>query len=358
MKSSKNKEKLKSKITKLKQKSKRAINYQPLLDGHGSSNHAKKPYSGPAYETYSQINWNKAWDDWQSLKEDGTYKYRNARELAKELARGISSKDSDKRAKYIMTVIGPQSVSNSDLVPWLGDWEYARACRFIGETEKESLLFGNPRIHAVRETVKQNFDALKVAKSIGTNVTLTWLANFEAAATKCDAYWQSKLWNPKYSTKKNHQYFKLWAEQKSFLFSRVIDSCNEILKCFGVGKDDIALLTQMMIASMKDTLGQQTANVMIAASTGMRLDGNQLTLSDGGSTSGNNGLPENAWEANPTLRLMMSTFFTKNVMFGMEHPGIEIPGVPKEDTRTDPRKDPIKDIDGKANGGAISKKPN
>jgi hypothetical protein len=130
---------------------------------------------------------------------------------------------------------------------------------------------------------------------------------------------------------------------QEYIFSRTIDSVRQVLRCFGVGENDVALLTQMMIAAMRERLGGDAARIMMASASGVKVIEGQMGASpeasgDGVIIDGTN----KAFTDNPHLKLLMGTFVTKSQVYNMAHPDINLDGVPKADERTDPALDPPK----------------
>jgi hypothetical protein len=127
---------------------------------------------------------------------------------------------------------------------------------------------------------------------------------------------------------------------------------------FGVEQNDISLLAQMMIASCRNRLGDGTANMMMAAASGIKVieGNNQLTApeqqGDQSVIDGSHDMIKN----NPQLSLMFGSFIAKSQMYKMQQPDLEIEGVPKEDTSTDPAKDPARlKANGKHTNGKVAR---
>lgn len=295
------------------------------------------------YEYFKSVKWDAAWKEFLELKEDGTYKHQTSWGLIKHLV--PSGKEKDEQRKWLYAAIGPRDKSvKKKPVPYLGDWSYNRACLFTGELKTESLLYGNPKVIAVREMVKNNIDALKISQSFG-ELLMGWMARYDTWATQIDERFKYNLFDPKLSDEKNERRFAQYTKMQEYMFNRTIDCTRQILKCFGVGKDDVSLLTQMMIAGMRNRLGDGVANMMMASASGVKvIEGggmNTLPVEVQGDNSTIAGA-EHMLENNPQLKMMFGTFIGKSQMYRMEQPDLNIPGVPKDDTSTDPRKDPAK----------------
>jgi hypothetical protein len=305
-------------------------------------------YHPDAYELFKSIRWDNAWNEFKEFDSDGKFKFRSTWSFCKYMT-GCDSKENKQareQAKWLYAAIGPLEKKNKKrLVPYLGDWAYLRSSQFIGEVNRDSLLFGNPRIAAVRETVKRHLDVMEVSQGVGT-IIMQWLGRYDAWSDQIDAYYSYKLFDPKLSDKKNNERFLDYTKKQEYMFSRTVDASRELLRCFGVGKDDIALLTQMMIAAMKAKIGESQANIMMAAATGTPIANlGMSTQSESNVIDGAHHTLQN----NKQLSMMFGTFIQKAQTYKMEHPDLTIDGIPKDDLRTDPRLE-VKDLSGKTNG--------
>jgi len=311
-------------------------------------------YDPEAYEFFKSVKWDAAWKEFLELREDGTYKHQTSWHLIKHLV--PKSKESDEQRKWLYAAIGPIDKKNKKrIVPSLGDWAYNRACLFTGEVNKESLLFGNPKVVAVREMVKNNLDALKISQSFA-ELMMGWIARYDTMATQVDEKFKYQLFDPKLSDEKNERRFSQYTKMQEYLFKQTVNCTRQVLRMFGVEQNDISLLAQMMIASMRDRLGSGTAQMMMAAASGLKVidGGNQLSAApeQQGDQTIIDGYSE-AMQKNPVLSSFLGTFITKSKMYKMEQPDLEIEGVPKDDTSTDPAKDPARlKTNGKTNGKA------
>jgi hypothetical protein len=322
----------------------------------GSTNHE---FSGPAYETFIATDWSEAWKLFLELDERGIYKFKTSWDIAKYLGEGKDKEESKKRAEYLYTAIGPSDKAN-EKCPYLGDWDNIRSSLFIGELNKQSILFGNPRVSAIRKLIKEHLDVMEVAAGLG-DILVEWLGRFQQWSQQVDEHFNYKLFDPKLSDEENDKRFESYTRKQHYLFRRVIDATRQVLKCFGVNENDVALLTQMMIATMRGKLGETTASMMMSSVTGqpVTLDGNSIQKS---SLTQEQAADQDtmddlslAFHRNPQLKLMLGTFVNKATTYQMAHPDVEIPGNPTEDLRTDPKNDqPKTNGSGKKNGKAVT----
>ena len=322
---------------------KRNFVYKPLNDKPKIND---TDYDPEAYDFFKSVKWDKAWKEFLEHDKDGNYKYQTSWNYAKHLVgyEGSATKKDDVRqqAEWIYAAIGPRDKKVKKLpVPYLGDWSYTRASLFIGEVSKESLLYGNPKIVAIREMLKKHNDVMEVSKGIG-ELMMSWVGRYDAWASQIDEHFKYKLFDPNLSDEKNEKRFASYTKKQEYIFSRTIDCTRQVLRCFGVGENDLSLLTQMMIASMRERLGDGTARMMMAAASGMKvIEGETAgslpaaTMSDQTAIDGS----VSALQQNPQLALMFGTFLGKSQIYKMAHPDVEIDGVPPEDTRTDPKID-------------------
>jgi hypothetical protein len=299
------------------------------------SSHA---YETKPYEYFKSIRWDDWWKDFLECNPDGTFKYKTPNQLARE-------KTSDKEEqRWIYAAIGPtveKSPNQTRIVPYLGDWGNIRSSLFIGETDRESLIYGNPKVAALRETLRRHIDVLEFSKGIG-EVLLDWLGRFTAYAQQIDEYFDYKIVDKKLSFEENEKRFNQYMKMQKMLFHRCIDASRQILRCVGVGEDDIGLLAQMAIAGMRQKFDPETFRMMQAAAAGVVpsvIEGAEATP-QGPTTEGDNKALDAVLGATPALKLMLTSFTQKAAIYRMPHPDIEIEGVGEDDTRTDPAKDP------------------
>lgn len=332
---------------------KRKVSYRALKDidvpkvQDGDYNHY-------AYEYFKSVKWDAAWHEFLEKEKDGRYKYPTTWSLCKELTSG-DGKDAKENAQILYHSIGPLDKKAKRLCPYLGDWGLNRASFMIGEVNKESLLYSNPKIKSLREVVKQHLDVMEISQGLG-ELLMTWVGRYDAWATQVDEYFNYKLFNPKYDMEKNEKRFAKYTKMQEYIFSRTIDSVRQVLRCFGVGENDVALLTQMMIAAARERIGVDSARIMMAAASGVKvIEGygqGQLPVEVVGDKQVIDGSTE-ALTKNPQLALMFGTFLGKSQLFKMKHPDVDIVGVPEDDLRTDPKLDGNKI---KTNGKSVNGK--
>jgi hypothetical protein len=331
---------------------KRRFAYKPLKEIDRPKTY-DGDYDRDAYEFFKSVKWDAAYQEFLTIDKDGRYEYPTVWALCKELAG--SDKD---QAKILYEAIGPADKKNKKRrVPYLGDWGLTRASFLIGEVNKESLLYSNPKIQTLREIVRKHMDVMEISQGLG-ELLMGWVGRYDAWATQIDEFFGYKLFDPKLSDEKNEKRFSKYTKMQEYIFSRTIDSTRQVLKCFGVGENDVALLTQMMIASMRERLGESTARIMMATAGGLNLESGggflpQGAVGDQAAIDGSANMIEN----NPMLKLMHSTFVTKSKLFAIEHPDLVIDGVPPADDRTDPKLDPPKlKTNGKHSNGKAAMK--
>ncbi len=114
---------------------------------------------------------------------------------------------------------------------------------------------------------------------------------------------------------------------------RMAQNVEHVLRCFGAGKDDIELLTQMTIAATRRPMAEDAALRMLAAAGGVNVLDKAIR---GGVGEPANGDSQDPFD-NPTLRLIMATFLEKAVIYRMPHPDLHIEGVPDEEEQATPR---------------------
>jgi hypothetical protein len=284
-----------------------------------------------ASELFFSIRWDEAWWQFLERESDGKFKYKTARDVVGALAVGIDAKTRRRRARCLYSAIGPVSaVDKNKEVPYLGDWEMLRAQTFIGEMKKDSLLFGSPRMKTMREAMRKHVDVMEVAKACAETM-LTWVARYEAWAREVDEHYGYKLFDPKLSDKQNLQRFKRYTELQRSLHAWQAEAVEHVLRCYGVGKDDVSVLMQLMVAGMAQQLGERTTQTILAGLSGVEGVFDGRAAGGAGEQSG-----EDPY-SNKTLRLIMASFLEKAVLYKMPHPDVHIPGVPDEDDQETPR---------------------
>jgi hypothetical protein len=214
-----------------------------------------------AEELFFSIRWDEAWQQFLERKSDGKLKYKTVHDLAAALAVGIDAKTRRRRTGYLYSAIGPVSAADkTKKVPYIGDWDMLRSQTFLGEMKKDSLLFGSPRMKAAREAMRKHVDVMETAKACAETM-LSWVARYDFWSRQVDEHYEYKLFDPKLSTKQNMRRFKEYTELQRSLQSWMADAVDQVLRCYGVGKDDISLLAQMMVQAMKPRLGEEAAQV-------------------------------------------------------------------------------------------------
>lgn len=331
---------------------KRLFKYKSFKDDDKPESDSR--YHPEAYELFQSIRWDNAWNEFISLDKNGKFKFSSSWSFCKYLVGhngSRKSKETREKAKWLYAAIGPIDKSKKRiLVPYISDWAEMRSSQFIGETNKESLLY-NPKIVAVRELISKHLDVMEISQGIGT-IMADWLARFDMMATQIDEYYKYKLFDPKLSDKRNDERFHSYTKKQEYIFGKTIDASRQVLRCFGVGENDVALLTQMMIAAMRNRLGEGTTNIMMAAATGTPLEnigGSSITALPGDQQVAEGS--KYLLETNPALKTMFGTFLAKSKSFGMSHPDVVIDGVAEEKYDDDKFKNLSKvKANGKANG--------
>lgn len=324
----------------------RAFVYKPLFDGDIRFGRGNAEFKGPGYEVFNSIKWNEAWKMFLEVDEKGIYKYKTAYALAKELAKGTNtkSKENKDRVKYIYAAIGPKEEAAKKLCPYVGDWDHMRSSLFVGDQDKQSILFGNPQIAALRKVVGEYLDVTQVAKGVG-DIWIEWIARYSSWADQLDRYFQYKAFDPTLDIDENEKRFEKYAKMQRYVFNEMKRTSRELLRCYGVGENDIAMLTQLMIATMRGKIGEATAAMMLAASTGTQIEGNVRPMAGEvgpGTDAEKVDAISKGFNDNPTLRLAFGTFLEKAATYKMEFPGVTIPGVPPEDKSIDPSTSKVK----------------
>ena len=105
----------------------------------------------------------------------------------------------------------------------------------------------------------------------------------------------------------------------------------QILNCYGVGKDGMDVLAQLMVASkLQGAANEHAYKTILAGLSGVEtLDGKAT-----GRGVDDNKIPE---EDNSTLKLLAASLADKAITYKMPHPELNIPGVPDVDDQETPR---------------------
>ncbi len=288
----------------------------------------KRRYRSEAEEIFFCIRWDEAWQQFLERNSDGRFKYKNAFELASALAVGINAQVRKHRAGYIYSAIGPVSASDkTKKVPYLGDWDMLRSQTFLGEMKKDSLLFGSPRMKVMREAMRKHIDVLETAKACAETL-LSWVARYEMWSQQVDEHYGYKVLDPKLSAAANKKRFAEYTALQRSLHQWQAEAVEHVLRCYGVGKDDVSLLAQMMVAAMKPRLGDDATLMMLANLSGAKVIDGKLM----GGGVGEQPDRDDPY-SNKTLKLIMGSFLEKAAVYKMPQPGVHIDGVPTRTSR-------------------------
>jgi hypothetical protein len=215
------------------------------------------------------------------------------------------------RAGYIYSAIGPVSASDkTKKVPYLGDWDMLRSQTFLGEMKKDSLLFGSPRMKTAREAMRKHVDVMETAKACAETM-LTWVARYEMWSRQVDEHYEYKLFDPKLSAKENAKRIAEYTSLQRNLHEWQAEAVEHVLCCYGVGKDEVSMLQQMVVAAMKGSLGEQVTNMMLANLGGGVIDGKAM-----GGGVGEQPEQDDPY-TNKTLKLIMGSFLEKAAVYRM-----------------------------------------
>src|SRR5271157_5128393 len=111
-------------------------------------------------------------------------------------------------------------------------------------------------------------------------------------------------------------------------------------RCYGAGKDNIALLTQMTIAATKRPVAEDAALKLLAAAGGVKVLDKAIRGGVGGPETGDSEDPF----ANKTLRLMMAASLEKEAIKNRPSPGGKMEGVPERKGQATPRRETKKTV--------------
>ncbi len=293
----------------------------------------RRPYRSEAEEIFFSISWDEAWQQFLERNSDGRFKYKTAFELSSALAIGINAEVRKHRAGYIYSAIGPVSASDkTKQVPYLGDWDMLRAQTFLGEMRRDSVLFGTPTMKTMRAALREHIDVTHTAKDMA-EVLLGWLARCETWARQVDEFFEYTAFDKKLTLAKNKQRFAEYFRLQESLHTASASIIEQILACYGVGKDGMAVLAQLIVASkLQGPAGERAHEMILAGLSGVE------TL-DGKATGGGVDTPEQEREVenNAALKLMVASFADKAITYKMPHPQLNIPGVPDVDDQGTPR---------------------
>lgn len=202
----------------------------------------KRPYRSEAEEIFFSIRWDEAWQQFLEREEDGRFKYKTVFELSSALAIGINAQVRKHRAGYIYSAIGPVSASDkTKQVPYLGDWDMLRSQTFLGEMRKDSVLFGSPTMKTMRAALREHIDVTHTAKNMA-EVLLGWLARCETWARQIDEYFGYTAFDKKLSLAQNKKRFAEYFSLQESLRAASVSTIEQILNCYGVGRDAMSVL--------------------------------------------------------------------------------------------------------------------
>jgi hypothetical protein len=294
----------------------------------------KRRYRSEAEEIFFSISWDEAWQQFLERNSDGRFKYKTAFELSSALAVGINAQVRKHRAGDIYSAIGPVSASDkTKQVPYLGDWDMLRSQTFLGEMRRDSVLFSSPTMKTMRAALREHIDVTHTAKDMA-EVLLGWLARCEAWARQIDEYFGYTAFDKKLSLAKNKQRFAEYFRLQESLRTASASIIEQILACYGVGKDGMAVLAQLIVASrLQGPAGDRAHEMILAGLSGVdTLDGKAT----GGGVDAAPDLAQQDVESNRALQLMVASFADKAITYRMPHPQLNIPGVPDEDDQETP----------------------
>ena len=207
-----------------------------------------------------------------------------------------------------------------------------RAQTFLGEMRRDSVLFGSPTMKTMRAALREHIDVTRTAKDMA-EVLLGWLARCEAWARQIDEYFGYTAFDKKLSLKQNKQRFTEYFRLQESLRTASASIIEQILACYGVGKDGMAVLAQLIVASkLQGPAGDRAHEMILAGLSGVEtLDGKAT----GGSVGDAPSDPDS--QDNRTLKLLTASFADKAITYKMPHPRLNIPGVPDVDDQETPR---------------------
>ena len=326
----------------------KALHRQP------SKRFAKNDPRSEEEQVFFSIAWDDAWRQFLERDPDGTFKYKTAKNLTHAMAVGIDAVTKLQRGNYLYKAVGPASnADKTKKIPYLGDWDVLRSQTFLGEMQHDNALFGTPRMKVMREALREHIDVTHTAKDMA-EVLLGWLARCETWARQVDEFFEYKVFDKKLSLKQNKQRFSEYMALQTSLRTSTESTVDKILSCYGVGKDGMAILAQLIVASRLQGDASQRAHEMILQG----LSG--VETLDGKATGGGvDALPEaREVENNSALQLMVASLADKAVTYRMPHPQLNIPGVPDVDDQETPRQHIKKTVEGMLPANSSGKKVN
>lgn len=288
------------------------------------------PNGDEADELFFSIPWDKAWEMFVQRNENGNFKYVNCRQLVEELVVGADAETKKRRVGYLLQAIGP--IENFKLtgisrMPHIGDWEMVRSQAFLGEIKRDSILFGTPSVQAMRQALRDHVDIMKTAKACA-ELLFNALARFNMWSRQVDEFYQYQIIDPKLDSKER----RLRTEEYTTLQNNIHDwtakAVDQIMSCFGVGKNNMQVLQQFMVHAHAGTLGVDTANQIMAGISGVQVIKGEVV--EGQPIVGKG----DVFESNDTCKLIMASFLEKAQTYHMPHPlpeGVKIDGIPTHD---------------------------
>ncbi|MGC2357911.1 MAG: hypothetical protein WA491_17755, partial [Candidatus Acidiferrum sp.] len=144
-------------------------------------------------------------------------------------------------------------------------------------------------------------------------------------------YFGYTAFDKKLSLAKNKQRFAEYFRLQESLRIASASIIEQILACYGVDKDGMAVLAQLIVASkLQGPAGDRAHEMILAGLSGVEtLDGK---ATGGGVDANPGGDPGQDPANNPTLKLLLASFADKAITYKMPHPRLNIPGVPDQET--------------------------
>jgi hypothetical protein len=187
--------------------------------------------------------------------------------------------------------------------------------------------------------MRKHIDVMETAKACAETM-LTWVARYEMWSRQVDEHYEYKLFDPKLSAKENAKRIAEYTSLQRNLHEWQAQAVEHVLRCYGVGKDEVSiLLQQMVVATMKGSLGEQATNIMLATLGGGVIDGKAM-----GGGVGEKPEQDDPY-SNKTLKLIMGSFLEEAAVYRMPHPEVHIDGVP-DDEEQESLRDVVKNSNG------------
>ena len=176
---------------------------------------------------------------------------------------------------------------------------------------KESALFGSPSMKMIREAMRKHVDVMETEKACA-EAMLSWVARDEMWSRQVDESYSYRLFDKQLSVAQNKRRFAEYTKLQRDLHDWMAQDVEHMLRCYGAGKDNIALLAQMTIAAMRPPIGE----------------GGVGEPANGGAQD-----PSDNW----TLKLLCASMADKAITYKMPHPDFHQEGVPDEEEQATPR---------------------